>query len=150
MGWSRAAIIVSKVPVKVMAEMVTFKISCSCWQGGAAWWSGLPTVSTFRVRWGWRCTGHPLSDLSGDTFVSIKKVQQGIWYLLQSLYMSVCVKYLKRTNQEMKLGCRVCEREVRQERDGQKGKKDCERAYLLACRQQFLFQSRCCAHRAGG
>lgn len=34
MRWSRAAIIVSELTVKVMAEIITSKISWSCWQRG--------------------------------------------------------------------------------------------------------------------
>ena len=119
---------------------------------GAAWWSGSPTVRTFRVRWGWRHAGHPLLGLSGEAFCQHKtnrtrvENNRGIQcpvYLGVCMYVCVCVqgKYLETENRDdvEKTAGGGGRREREQTEGRRKERQTGEEAYLLACRQQFLF-----------
>lgn len=124
----------------------------------AVWWSGLLTVSTFRVRWGWRHTGHPILGLDGETFVSIKQTGQGYSTaehpMSATVCMGICVcgKNISRQNQEMmwRTGKRGGGR-VKDRKKQRKRKKDRQREGLsLGLQTTVLFQSWSRMHRARG
>lgn len=126
----------------------------------AAWWRGLPTVSTFRGRWGWRHIGHPLLGLSGETFVSIKQTgqgytvaQQGIQCLPQFVWVSVCAGKIFRDTQSRNDVENEEERWRQGEREGktEEEKRDRQREGLsLGLQTTVLFPSWSRMHSARG
>lgn len=129
---------------------------------GAAWWSGSPTVRTFRVRWGWRHAGHPLLGLSGEAFCQHKtnrtrvENNRGIQcpvYLGVCMYVCVCAGKIFRDRESRWCGKDGGWRgEERERADRGKKKREADRRGSLSLGLQTtvsFLKPELCAHGRG-
>lgn len=158
MKQSWAALMTSGAAAKVIAEIITSRISCSFLQRGQLDWVVCPKSGLSESGEG-EDTGHPLVVLIEEASVSTKQRRGhrtaqhptsktdciGVCLWRENIYR-LKIKRWSREGGSVKSK----RREVEPQTDGGKKKRetDTAKAYLLACRQQFFF--RAAALKKGG